>query len=130
MKNTSNHEPAFGEMKVLLVEDNFLVGISIKQQLEELGCEVTGPIATLTDALRTIGDVSVDCAVLDINIKGGTSQPVAQALQAGKTPFFFITGYKSPIMLAEEMKAIRRLNKPIEPSMLRRALDEACRAAS
>lgn len=117
-------------MRVLLVEDNFLVGISIKQQLEALGCNVTGPIATLQDALRTINELSVDCAILDINIKGGTSQPIAQFLRAQKTPFFFITGYKSPIMLAEEMKEVQRLNKPIEASMLRRALDEACTAAS
>ena len=130
MMTDADHDAPFNEMKVLLVEDNFLVGISIKQQLEELGCDVTGPIATLNDALRTISELSVDCAVLDINIKGGTSQPIAQSLQASNTPFFFITGYKSPIMLAEEMKAIQRLNKPIEASMLRRALDEACSAAS
>ena len=112
--------------RVLLVEDNFLVGLSIKQQLEELGCDVTGPIASVEDALATVQAVIHDCAVLDINIKGGSSQEVARELRERRTPFFFISGYRSPPMLEQEFREVCRLSKPVEGQGLRDALLMVC----
>ncbi len=112
--------------RVLLVEDNFLVGLSIKRQLEELGCDVTGPIASVEDAIETVNEVLHDAAVLDINIKGGSSEDVARKLKDRSTPFCFISGYQSPSMLETEFQSAPRLSKPVEERSLREALMAVC----
>ena len=40
-------EPKLSGLRVLLVEDSFLVATSITRLLEDLGCRVVGPFATL-----------------------------------------------------------------------------------
>jgi two-component SAPR family response regulator len=112
--------------RVLLVEDDFLVGVGIKSILERLGYEVVGPVASIEQALRTLETEEVDAAVLDINIIGGTSVPVAQVLQVKDRPFIFVTGYQSPShMLPETLRTVQRLSKPVDERALSKALREA-----
>ncbi|MGP1346414.1 MAG: response regulator [Phycisphaerales bacterium] len=112
--------------RVLLVEDEFLVALSIKTMLENMGFEVIGPAASIEDAMRMLDDAAVDAAVLDINIIGGTSVPIARLLQVQSRPFVFVTGYQSPShLLPNGLKSITRLTKPVEE----RALSAALRSA-
>lgn len=111
------------DKRVLLVEDNFLAGIMIKSQLENLGCQVVGPVAALGDASDQVAEGrSFDCAVLDIRIRGGTSESVAQSLEQRGIPFFFITGYQSGSLLAEALQSIPRLLKPVDQARLHNML--------
>jgi DNA-binding NarL/FixJ family response regulator len=110
--------------RILLVEDNFLVAVSIKRMLEQCGCEVLGPIPTLEQGLSAAADEHLDGAVLDINIIGGTSAPVAAALRDRGCPFMFITGYGSPRILPESLMSIPRLSKPIALEQLAATLRE------
>jgi len=116
-----------GAMKrVLLVEDDFLVGLGIKSILERLGYEVVGPVASIEQALVTLENEHVDAAVLDINIIGGTSVPVAQVLQVKDRPFIFVTGYQSPShLLPDTLKTVQRLSKPVDERALSKAMREA-----
>lgn len=107
---------------ILLVEDNFLVGTSIKLMLEELGCEVSGPAPSLERARELALERTYHGALLDINIIGGTSAPIAELLQSKGCPVIFVTGYGSPTDLSEQLMKIRRLNKPVDANMLREAL--------
>lgn len=117
----------YANARVLLVEDDFLIGLSLKAMLEQIGCEVIGPIASLTKAMEIVeNDQTLDAAVLDINIIGGTSVPLAERLSAERRPFFFVTGYQSPgDLLPDRFQSIRRLNKPVDENSLSRALNEA-----
>lgn len=109
--------------RVLLVEDDFLVGLSLKTMLERMGCEVAGPFATADDAINRMNEHEVDLAVLDINIVGGTSTPVAKRLAETRRPFVFVTGYQSPrSLLPDSMLKRRRLDKPVDEESLRRCL--------
>lgn len=119
-------QASFGESRrVLLVEDDFLVGLSIKAMLERLGFEVVGPVASLSNAVETINNESVDAAVLDINIVGGTSVPIAERLRALARPFFFVTGYQSPThLLPQELQGVRLLNKPVDERSIAAALKD------
>lgn len=109
---------------ILLVEDNFLVGTSIKLMLEELGCEVTGPAPSLEQARELALKKTYQGALLDINIIGGTSAPVAELLLNKDCPFIFVTGYGSPMHLSDQLMKVRRLNKPVDITMLRDALEQ------
>jgi CheY-like chemotaxis protein len=110
--------------RILLVEDNFLVAASLKQMLEDCGCEVLGPIPSLQESLTAAERDDLDGAVLDINIIGGTSIPVAERLRGRGCPILFITGYGSPRVLPEPLLSVPRLNKPIAIEQLAQALRE------
>ena len=111
-------------VNILLVEDNFLVGTSLKLMLEELGCEVTGPASSLERAKKLAQEKTYHGALLDINIIGGTSAPVAELLLSKDCPFIFVTGYGCPMHLSDQLMKIRRLNKPVDVKMLREALEQ------
>lgn len=113
--------------KVLLVEDNFLVGLSMKSMLRDLGCEVTGPIATVDQARGLAQQGDFNAAVLDVNIIGGTSAEVANALGEKGCPFFFVTGFASKGVLPEDLAGVPRFRKPVDEQSLRRALEQAMR---
>lgn len=108
--------------RVLLVEDNYLVAATLVTQLEEMGCAVIGPFASVHDALAAVERESIDAAVLDVNIIGGTSAPVAEALAQRGVPFVFVTGYGSPRMLPPRLASHQRLNKPVNERLFQKTL--------
>jgi CheY-like chemotaxis protein len=82
-----------GVPSVLIVEDEMLVAALMTELVEELGCQVIGPASDVDEALQIAGQTDVDFAVLDINIAGKPSYPVAETLQRRGIPFVFTTGY-------------------------------------
>lgn len=106
-------------LRILLVEDEALVAILIEDQLEELGCEVVGPAATVTRGLELCESETFDGAVLDVNLSGGErSDSVAQFLDQAGIPFVFITGYGRP-GLSEQFSDVAVLEKPFTLADLR-----------
>lgn len=83
------------EHRMLVVEDEMMVLISIETMLAELGCRSVTVAATVRDALALIHSQVFDLAMLDINLSGVKSYPVADALVARGVPFLFSTGYTS-----------------------------------
>ncbi len=81
--------------RVLVVEDNALLGLDIAQQLTNAGFEVVGPAISVAKALRLVVEKSCDVAVLDVNLGSETSEPVALELRARGTPFVVLSGYSS-----------------------------------
>ena len=79
--------------RVLVVEDEMMVLISIEAMLAELGCRSVTAAANVKDALALIRSQAFDVAMLDINLCGTRSYPVADALVARGVPFLFSTGY-------------------------------------
>jgi DNA-binding response OmpR family regulator len=80
-------------IRVLVVEDEYLVAVLIEEMLESAGCVVTGPIPRVPDALDAVDRDTYDAAVLDINLNGERIDPVAAALTRRNVPFVFVTGY-------------------------------------
>ncbi len=105
-------------LRVLVVEDEFLVALEVEAALEDFGCFVVGPFAKLTKALDAARSMPVDGAVLDINLNGEMVYPLAELLAAKKVPFVFITGYTAADM-PERFRPCRRLTKPLNPESLR-----------
>ena len=81
--------------RVLLVEDEAIIAMTAEDMLADLGLEVAGSAATLEDAVAQAGTLAIDAAVLDINLNGKLSMPVAERLRARGVPFAFATGYGS-----------------------------------
>jgi DNA-binding response OmpR family regulator len=82
-------------VRVLVVEDEFLVATLIEDMLQSAGCVVSGPIPRLAEALDAVDRGSYDAAILDVNLGGERIDPVAQALSYRNVPFAFLTGYST-----------------------------------
>ncbi|MCJ2031790.1 response regulator [Methylobacterium sp. J-043] len=78
---------------ILVVEDEYLIAMHLKRWLEEAGATVIGPVPSVDRALDLIEDVTLDAAVLDVNLgDGDTVYPVAETLTGIAVPYLFATG--------------------------------------
>ena len=118
---TDDGHPSLAGNRVLVVEDERLIALDVQDILEGFGCAVLGPVATAAEALDLIAAEPPDCAVLDVNLLGGTSEPVAAALQARGRPFLVITAYQRS-HLTGALSDAPWLIKPIDDKKLEREL--------
>ena len=103
--------------RLLLVEDEALVAMALKDMLTELGFEVVGAFNKVTEALAVVTNQDVNAAVLDVNLGGELIYPVADSLVAKGVPFVFITGYGAEA-IDGRFASYRVLQKPIQRQML------------
>src|SRR5665213_1182679 len=116
-------------LSVLVVEDAPLIGLDLEDAVEGLGHQVVGPIAELDKALELATIAALSCAILDINIRGGHSYPVADILLKRGLPVLLLSGYVSqtlPVRLHEEA----RLPKPFTGAQLDKAIRDLCARAA
>jgi CheY-like chemotaxis protein len=114
-------------MRVLLVEDETLVAMSIEDMLEENGCAIEFVAASVPQALSWLAHrPAVDAAVLDVNLFGTPVFPVADLLVSRRIPFVFSTAYGQSL-LGERYPGVRVLAKPYATTALATAL-AACKA--
>jgi PAS domain S-box-containing protein len=106
---------------LLMVEDEFLVGLMAKRILEGFGAVVAGPYGRLADALMAAKGERFDGAVLDFNLAGETAEPLADLLLARGVPFCFLTGYHRD-SIDRRYANIPLLQKPIDAESLERVL--------
>ena len=99
--------------RVLVVEDEMMVLFMIEGILADLGCKAVSSAATVEQALTLIEAHTFDGAMLDSNLNGTRSDPVAEALDARGVPFFFSTGY-SNLTTKEGYQDRHVLKKPFQ----------------
>lgn len=121
---TDSEQLSLDGLKVLVVEDNYVLAESMRWALSGLGCEVVGPVPTSEKALELMGTAKIDAAILDIDLQGQSSTPIARRLGELGLPFLFLTGYESVALLPEDLHEVRCLTKPVDPNVLARALLE------
>ena len=115
-------------LKILVVEDDYMIATDIAHELEESGAEVVGPAATIEDALSLIdihGD-QLDGASLDVNLRGKRIFPVADALIARHVPIVLSTGYDMGVLPAS-YRSLPHCEKPVDSTVLIRMLASSLR---
>jgi CheY-like chemotaxis protein len=83
--------------RVLVVEDEFLIALELEEMLQELGCEVIGPIGTIKEALEICQSMDADAAIVDLVLHGEPADPIAKVLTARNIPFGFASGMDSDL---------------------------------
>ena len=87
--------------RFLVVEDDYMVAMQACDRFSELGAETIGPAATLGDAMDLVEHgPPIDGAILDINLNGEMSYPVAGFLKMKRIPFVFVSGYDERVLPA------------------------------
>ena len=114
--------PDVAKHRVLVVEDEMLLGILLEGMLTDLGHEVATIAARVSNALTAVESETFDLAILDVQLQDESIAPVADALTAKGLPFIFATGHgRSGLPEAYRSKPV--LQKPFSQSDLQRALD-------
>lgn len=81
--------------RILVVEDEFIVAAMLCDTLEDAGAVPLGPVGRVDEAIKAIAAGGFDAAVLDWNLAGESSLPLAGALAERAIPFIIATGYGS-----------------------------------
>lgn len=110
------------EPRVLIVEDESLIAMLLEDLLSELGYAVAATAPTVAAALAALDAHAIDLAIVDVNLGGTVSLPVADALVERGLPFLFTTGY-GQMGLPEAYAAWPVLQKPFRKRDLEEALN-------
>ena len=97
--------------RFLVVEDEVLLALNLEDMLVALGHTVVAVAARIPQALALAESSDIDLAVLDLNLSGTFTFPVADVLRRRGVPFMFATGYGAG-GLTEEYRSEIVLAKP------------------
>ena len=102
------------DRRIWIVEDEFLLAIELQHTMEDHGAAVIGPSRSLDEALDALNQMShyPDAAILDLDLQGEESFPVAERLQAIGIPFLFNTGHGDRRELKERFGGVTVCIKP------------------
>jgi two-component sensor histidine kinase/CheY-like chemotaxis protein len=114
---------ANGQHRILLAEDEPLVAMDLEARLEELGYAVFAAVDSVDAAMEALNGDQPDAALLDANLHGESSVPLASELHRRGVPVVFISGYDKIDGLPAELADLPKLPKPILDMALRDALD-------
>ena len=109
-------------LRLLVVEDEYMVADHIGMMLDDLGCEVAGFASTVAEALDLVRSERLDGVLLDGNLNGESSGPVAIELRSRSIPFVVATGYGKLELDAEALNGAPRLAKPFSTREFERVL--------
>ncbi len=115
-------------LRVLIVEDEALVAMLLEDMVVDFGCTVAGVANSVDQALTLIEAARVNFAILDVNLAGKPSFPLAEELALRGTPFAFATGYGAA-GLPEIWRDRPTLQKPYSTADVERILAQAKAAA-
>ncbi len=108
--------------RILIVEDDGLIALSMEVMVEDLGYWVIGPMHTLSDGLDHARHDELDFALLDFDLGHGVDAiPIAEALGRRGIPYAFTSGTEPAKILASLPKAAI-IGKPIREKDVERVL--------
>ena len=113
-------------MRILIVEDDAVIAMVLADGLEDAGHEVMGPAATMAEALALFDALTPELALLDIDLRDGSSGvDVARAL-LGRwgVPSIFASGQMVEARRARDI-ALGYIRKPYELRTVLRSVDLA-----
>jgi PAS domain S-box-containing protein len=118
LHNAAAEQYGVGCRSILVVEDEPLISLQIAQLLREAGCEMVGPAASVGEAFQIMSTTPFDAALLDVDLNGARSFPIADLLREQGKPFGFLSGFGVSELPARFQSAVL-LSKPLCPKELR-----------
>lgn len=116
-------------LKVLLIEDESLVAILVEDMLADLGHAVVATAGRMESAMKLAAELPVDLAIVDVNLNGQQTYPLATVLMNRGVPFIFATGYGAAGLL-QEWRGVPTLQKPFQTRELAATILRAMQPAN
>ena len=119
------------KMKVMVVEDDAIIGMDIEHRVRRLGYEVTGVADTAEEAIELAADTKPDIALMDIRLRGDIDgiDTARMLKEQFSLPVIFITAYSDLKMRSRalDLNPAGYIVKPIREVELKNTLEEARR---
>jgi DNA-binding response OmpR family regulator len=115
--------------RILIVEDDALIAVSLQDDFEEAGFAVAGPFTTCAAALAWLSGETPDAAVLDSELSDGACREIARELSARGVRFLFYSGHDGEGDLAAEFPSAPWIEKPALSAALIGTCRDLLRAA-
>jgi DNA-binding response OmpR family regulator len=112
--------------RILVVEDEAMISMLLEDMVLECGGELVGPVAKFDDALALAHQAEFGVAVLDLNLNGTLSYPIAEVIRERGIPVIFATGYGAGGLL-DRFRDCPTLQKPFSQQDFADAVAAACR---
>jgi len=112
--------------RILLVEDEILVAMMMRDILGDLGFSVVGPFSRLSEAMVAAVHDDIDAGIIDVNLGGEFVYPVAEVLAARDIPFIFVTGYGVE-SIDNRFASVPVIKKPVQRQVLQTIFAPAVR---
>jgi len=112
------------KLKVLIVEDEAIVALHLEDTLTDLGYDVVATAGRVDSATRLASTLPLDLAIVDLNLNGERTDPVADVLAARGVAIVFATGYGAAA-LDKRWAGVPTLQKPFQSIELERAIARA-----
>lgn len=106
------------ESRVIIIEDEPLIALTLEELLIESGFFVAGITGRLASALAMIERDECKVALLDANLGGVSSGPAGVALAARGVPFIVLSGYSAVLQQKAFPDAACFIEKPFIPALL------------
>lgn len=114
------------KLKLLIVEDEYLVAFHLQEQLRQLGYEVSHLVATGEEALRNVAQEQPDVILMDMQLAGEMDgmQTAHEIRTRFEIPIIFLTGYSNQDMKerVRELTSVTYLVKPVTPPEIEAAI--------
>ena len=116
-------------LKVLLVEDQFIIAMDAETILLGCGVKSVDTAASPDEAARVLKATTPDICVLDVNLGSTTSLGVAESLVERNIPFVFATGYADSAIIPKTLSHVPCVRKPYDAEQLTATMVKALAAA-
>ena len=123
---TSSMPTSERKHRILVVEDEAMVSMLLEDMVLDCGGEIVGPVARFNDALELAHQAEFGVAVLDLNLNGTLSYPIAEVIRERGIPVIFATGYGADGVL-DRFSDCPTLQKPFSQQDFAGAVAAACR---
>jgi CheY-like chemotaxis protein len=115
------------QARVLIVEDEMLIGLDLQDIVERLGHDVIGVTATASEAIAAAREERPDLILADIQLADGSSgiDAVKQILSEMNCPVIFITSFPDRLLTGERPEPTFLINKPFSEQTVAAAVSQA-----
>lgn len=120
------------EKRVMVVEDEPLIGMELVQNLRRLGYEVSEPIVSADLIFKAVEEFKPRVIIMDIKLQSyNDGIDAAMRIRAfSQIPIIFLTAYSNPETRAraERVHPVAFLNKPVNMERLTQLIDQTLSA--
>lgn len=106
-----NDNGSFSGQRIMVIEDDPIIGLDITDILKSRGATVLGPYTNVASALKGLRE-KPDAALLDVNLGRETTEAVARHLSNLAVPFIVVSGQVDSSDFWEAHKAASFISKP------------------
>ncbi len=111
--------------RIMIVEDNKIISMEIKQRIEGMGFEAAAVVTTGEEAILMAKEKIPDLVLMDIELKGSMDGiEAAEQIRALNIPTIYVTSYSDDytIQRAESVQKSGYVVKPVEDDELQNAI--------